>query len=89
LKPFYEYAYKKFGSNLSGENDLLLETSDELLKRKMKEELENEVKKEEEINTLKSEGNFSSPDEKIKFYLQKAKEKKTNSDDSEKVLIGD
>ena len=89
LKPFYEYAYKKFGSNLSGENDLLLETSDELLKRKMKEELENEVKKEEEINTLKNEGNFSSPDEKIKFYLQKAKEKKTNSDDSEKVLIGD
>ncbi|MDD4976074.1 MAG: hypothetical protein PHY93_17090, partial [Bacteriovorax sp.] len=81
------YAYKKFGSNLSSENDVLLETADEKLKRKMKEELEGEVKKEEQVNKPKFEGNFSTPDDKIKFYLQKAKETKTNSDDSEKVLI--
>jgi hypothetical protein len=87
LKPFYEYAYKKFGSNLSSENDVLLETADEKLKRRMKEELEGEVKKEEQVNNPKFEGNFSSPEDKIKFYLQKAKETKTNSDDSEKVLI--
>ncbi|MBC7538298.1 MAG: hypothetical protein H7281_05730 [Bacteriovorax sp.] len=88
LKPFYEYAYKKFGSNLSSENDVLLETADEKLKRRMKEELEGEVKKEEQSSSNpKFEGNFSTPDEKIKFYLQKAKETKTNSDDSDKVLI--
>lgn len=88
LKPFYEYAYKKFGTNLSGESDLLLETPDEKLKRKVKDELELEVKKEQErLNTPKFEGNFNTKEEKIKYYLQKAKDTKTNSDDSEKVLI--
>lgn len=87
LKPFYEYAYKKFGSNLSGVGEVLLETADEKLKRKVKEELESEIKKEEMLNSPKFEGNFSSPDDKIKFYLQKAKEKNNNSDDSDKILI--
>lgn len=87
LKPFYEYAFKRFGSNLSSDNEFLLETADEKLKRRMKEELEGEVRKEERQNNPKYEGNFSSPEEKIKFYLQKAKENKTNSDDSDKVLI--
>lgn len=87
LKPFYEYAYKKFGSNLSGTDDVLLETAEEKLKRRVKEELESEVKKEEMINRPKFEGQFSSPEEKIKYYLQKAKENKKNSDDFEKVLL--
>lgn len=87
LKPFYEYAFKKFGSNLSAESDVLLETPEEKLKRKVKQELESEIKKEELTNRASFEGNFSSPDEKIKYYLQKAKENKNNSDDSEKILI--
>ncbi|MDO9183534.1 MAG: hypothetical protein Q7U04_14055 [Bacteriovorax sp.] len=87
LKPFYEYAYKKFGSSLSGENEVLLESAEEKLKRKIKEELEAEVRKEERRNNPNFEGSFSSPDDKIKYYLQKAKETKTNSDDSEKMLI--
>lgn len=87
LKPFYEYAYKQFGSNLSGENDILLETPEEKIKRKVKDELESEVKKEEMAKRPKFEGNFSSPEEKVKYYLQKAKENKNNSDDSDKVLL--
>lgn len=87
LKPFYEYAYKKFGSNFSSANDLLLETADEKLKRLMTEELAGEVKKEERMDSAKFDGNFSTPDEKIKYYLKKAKENKINSDDLEKVLI--
>ncbi|MGZ3787237.1 MAG: hypothetical protein ACXVLQ_01870 [Bacteriovorax sp.] len=87
LRPFYEYAFKRFGSNLSSADEFRLETADEKLKRRMKEELEGEIKKEETENRPKFEGNFSNPDEKIKFYLQKAKESKTNSDDSEKVLL--
>lgn len=87
LKPFYEYAYKRFGSNLSNETDYLLETPEEKLKRKIKNDLESEIKTEEEKNNSKFEGKFSSPDDKIKYYLQKAKENKTNADDSEKVLI--
>lgn len=87
LKPFYEYAYKKFGSSLSAENNLLMESVDEKLKRKVKEELEAEVKKEESKARAQFEGNFSSPEEKMKYYLQKAKESKMNSDDTQKVLI--
>ena len=87
LKPFYEYAYKRFGSNLSSGNDALMETAEEKLKRRVKEELEEEVKKEEQKKNAQFEGNFGSPEEKIKYYLQKAKENKVNSDDKEKVLI--
>lgn len=87
LKPFYEYAYKKFGSSLSSGNENLVETADEKLKRKMKEELEGEIKKEEQANKPSFEGNFNDPDEKIKYYLQKAKDSKINSDDSDKVLL--
>ena len=89
LKPFYEYAYKQFGSNLSGSTEVLLETADEKLKRKVKEDLETEVKTEASKKLNSTEGNFNSPDEKIKFYLKKAKENKNNSDDSEKILIQD
>jgi hypothetical protein len=87
LKPFYEYAYKRFGSNLSSGNDSILESANEKLKRRIKEDLENEVKAEEQKNNPKYEGAFSSPDEKIKFYLQKAKEGKINSDESDKILL--
>jgi hypothetical protein len=87
LKPFYEYAYKRFGSNLSTENEFLLESADEKLKRKMKEELEVEVKKEAQTSGPKFEGNFSNPDEKINFYLKKAKDNKMNSDDDAKTLL--
>ena len=53
----------------------------------LEEELEEEVKKEEQKKNAQFEGNFGSPEEKIKYYLQKAKENKVNSDDKEKVLI--
>ena len=87
LKPFYEYAYKKFGSSLSSDNEMLLENAEEKLKRRMKDELEVEVTKEEQKKKAKFEGNFNSPEDKIKFYLEKAKETKTNSDDTSKVLM--
>ncbi|MBP9679945.1 MAG: hypothetical protein KBD76_00955 [Bacteriovorax sp.] len=87
LKPFYEYAYKRFGSNLSSENEYLMETPDQKLKRQMHDELEGEVKKEELSNTPKFEGSVNDPNEKIKLNLQKARENKNNSDDSEKMLL--
>jgi len=87
LKPFYEYAFKRFGTNLSNDDEVLLDTADEKLKRRMKEELDSEVKKEEQLKNPTFEGNFNTPEEKIKFYLKKAKESKINSDDSSKELI--
>ncbi len=87
LQPFYEYAYKKFGTNLSSNNELLDETANERLKRKMKEELENETKNLANEKTVNFEGNFATQEEKINFLLRKAKDKKKNSDDKNKALI--
>lgn len=86
LKPFYEYAYRKFGSTLSTDSERLNETADEKLKRKMDEEFSNTIKNENEKVTPTFEGQFSSDEEKVKFYLQKAKDKNSNSDEKEKVL---
>ncbi len=86
LKPFYEYAYKKFGSSLSSDSGFLEEMADEKLKRLINEELTTEVKNEAEKNSPKFEGQFSTQQEKVDFYLQKAKDKKINTDDSEKML---
>ncbi|MBC7714195.1 MAG: hypothetical protein H7177_12700 [Rhizobacter sp.] len=87
LKPFYEFAYKKFGSTLSSDSGYLNETASESLKRKISEELEGEVKKETEQQAARNEGQFSTPEDKIKYNLQKAKDKKINSDESEKSLM--
>jgi len=86
LKPFYEYAYKKFGSSLSTASGFLNETPGETLKRRITEELEVEVKKETERKAANFEGQFANPEEKIKYNLQKAKDNKINSDESEKTL---
>ena len=64
-----------------------METPDQKLKRQMHDELEGEVKKEELSNTPKFEGSVNDPNEKIKLNLQKARENKNNSDDSEKMLL--
>lgn len=87
LKPFYEYAYKQFGSTFSGIDNMLLENADQKLKRKMNKELESEIQNEKDQNKNSFEGNFSSPEEKINTYLQKAKKNKINTDDAEKILI--
>lgn len=86
LKPFYEYAYKKFGSSLSTDSGFLSETPAETLKRRISEDLEAEVKRAAEKKATNFEGQFGSPEDKIKFNLQKAKDQKINSDDKEKVL---
>lgn len=86
LKPFYEYAYRQFGSTLSNDSERLSESADEKLKRKMDEEFNAEIRSETDKISPKFEGQFSSEDEKVKYYLQKAKDKNSNSDEKEKVL---
>ena len=86
LKPFYEFAYRKFGSTLSSASGYLNETATEALKRKIDEELNKEVNQESVDGKPKFEGQFSTPEEKIEYNLQKAKDNKVNSDDSDKVL---
>lgn len=86
LKPFYEFAYRKFGSTLSSASGYLSESAAETLKRRITEELESEVKKETDQESTRSEGQFANPEEKIKFNLQKAKDQKINTDESESSL---
>ncbi len=85
LQPFYEFAYRKFGSTLSSASGYLNETASELLKRRISEDLQKEVDH-ESVQGAKAEGQFSTPEEKIQYNLQKAKDNKINSDDKEKVL---
>lgn len=86
LTPFYEYAYKKFGSNLSSESGYLNETPEEALKRKMALEFEQELEKAKNDKGALPEGQFATPEDKVKYMLQKAKDSNKNSDDAEKVL---
>lgn len=86
LKPFYEFAYRKFGSTLSSASGYLNETAAEELKRKISEELDKEVSSEADSKGAKFEGQFATPEEKIQYNLQKAKDNKVNSDDDDKML---
>lgn len=86
LKPFYEYAFRKFGTTFASAQEFLNESADEKLKRKMIDELEAELKKESDLKKPTFEGQFENSEEKVDYLLQKAKDKKTNSDEAEKSL---
>lgn len=88
VNSLYEFALKKFGSNFSSDLKKLKETQYQKLQRKISEE------KEREILELKKKDNyipekFESKAHKIKFFLNKAKEKGINLDTSNSELIGD
>jgi hypothetical protein len=85
LQPFYDYAFKKFGTNLSGDKDSLVENADAKLKRKISEDLYEESKNSgNKAGTI--EGNFTDMDEKVKYYLDKAKAKPKDTDEKNGVL---
>ena len=86
LQPLYEYAYKKYGSNYSTDGKTLKETAQKRLERKTAEEIENEMEKERKRNLDNIEGSFESDEQRIKFFLQKAKDEGGNIDDKENVL---
>lgn len=86
LQPLYEFAYRKYGSNFSTEGDVRKETAQRRLERKTAEELEKEMEKERRRNLDLVDGKFENDEEKIKFYLQKAKDEGVNLDDAESVL---
>lgn len=86
LKPLYEFAFKKYGTNLSSKEELILESAHEKMLRKSKEELEKEIQNEANFKAPKREGEFANEDEKIKYFLQKAKDSKNNSDVKKREL---
>ncbi len=88
LTPLYDYAYNIYGSNFSKDMKNLKENQSEKLKRKISEEAEKEslrLKREEFVEQRES---FESKEDKIKFYLQKAKDSGIDtSKDSSSVII--
>lgn len=74
LAPLYDYAYQVYGSSFSKDMQKLKESQAEKLKRKISEEtkkLTDRLKNEDFVEQRES---FKNKDEKVKFYLQKAKD---------------
>jgi hypothetical protein len=86
LQPLYEFSYKKYGSNYSGDDSKRLETAQKRLERKTSEELEIEIETERKRNVESSEGQFNTDEDKIKFFLKKAKDDGGNIDETDSIL---
>ncbi|MBT4936948.1 hypothetical protein HON22_03435 [Candidatus Peregrinibacteria bacterium] len=86
ISPLYDLAYKLYGTNFSNDKEKLKESSAMLLKRKIREELNEDIKR-ETATDLKVKDEFKNTEEKINFYLNKAKEENQNSDQEESTLI--
>lgn len=82
LQPFYAYSLKKFGTNLSTDKTKILENAEQRLKRNMKVELDEEINQTAAEKNTKADTNFNTPEEKIKYNLDRAKEKQKNNQDS-------
>ena len=78
LLPLYDYAYKMHGTNFSKIDGVRKETSAVLLKRKIKEEDDKELRNREIEGDFEDnqEKIFENVDSKIMYYLKKAKKKK-------------
>ncbi|MCO4792596.1 MAG: hypothetical protein KC493_02700 [Bacteriovoracaceae bacterium] len=85
LTPLYQFAYKKFGTTFSLK-DKLKEDAKARLDRKIKEELEDELRREKQNNSEIDDSRFESEEKKIEYFLDNAKEAK-NSDEDEDVLV--
>ena len=89
LSPLYRYAFDIFGSSFSTSDENLKETFRERLSREVKNE---ENKEREEILTIpdvEMPEQFDSEEDKVKRYLQKAKDKGIDRDRSRDRLVID
>ena len=74
LGPLYKYSYKKFGTNFSIMKYNLKESPAERVKRLA---IEEEKRQDEKIKSARSsdiEGEFENEDQKVEYFLRKAKE---------------
>ncbi len=77
LTPFYQFAFDQFGSDFSQTSKI--EKAKALLKRAMAKEEEKYLEK-LKANESDDPDNFSDPEEKINYFLLKAKESAVNLD---------
>jgi hypothetical protein len=87
LDPLYDYGFLRHGTNFSKDLEKLKETQGEKLKRKTEEEEAILRKKLKDITILDEVEKFESEEEKIKFYLQKAKDEGDTTKDDKSLII--
>lgn len=87
LHPLYEWSIKKYGDSFSKSSDNFQEKEDEQIKleRKIKDEIDQEMANQGDI-LPDSEGNFKNPEDKINYFLKRAKRSGVNSDEDEAIL---
>lgn len=74
LEPLYNYGFDLFGSSFSKDLEKLKESPEERLKRKLQEEEGLNRKKLLNSEFVEERESFENEEEKIQFYLQKAKD---------------
>lgn len=87
LDPLYNYGFERYGSSFSTILEKLRETESAKLNRKIKEEEESKRKLLEDVTILDEVEKFDSEEEKIKFYLQKAKDEGEAAGESKSLII--
>ncbi|GAB4407558.1 MAG: hypothetical protein OHK0056_07770 [Bacteriovoracaceae bacterium] len=86
LAPLYEYARLMFGSNFSTSEETMDETAEEKVKRLRRVELEQELKNAQEDGPQIEYDKFESPEQRMKYLLQKAKDSGVDIDKEEKKI---
>lgn len=74
LESLYQYGYNVFGTSFSGLKESLRETEERKLERKISEEFKNELNEAEKAQVVAPDGNFQNAEDKVNFFLKKAKE---------------
>lgn len=88
LNELYQYASKKYGTSFSKKDKWLegLERVDKKLERKISEEVKADIDALKENQRVIQEGDFTDLEQRMFYYLNKAKSEKTNIDKSDKKL---
>ncbi len=74
LESLYQYGYNVFGTSFSSLKENLRETEERKLERKISEEFKNELSEAEKVQVVAPDGNFQNAEDKVNYFLKKAKE---------------
>ncbi|MDD0853099.1 hypothetical protein HBN50_08325 [Halobacteriovorax sp. GB3] len=86
LKALYDYAYRLYGTNFSLSDSERVETNEQKLERLINEEKNAEYEKAKNERVDIQDGEFESNEDKIDYFLKKAKSSGKNSDESDDIL---
>lgn len=80
LESLYQYGFDVFGTSFSGLKESLRETEERKLERKISEEFKDELNEAQKTEVVAPDGNFQNAEDKVNYFLRKAKEKGSKED---------